>query len=206
MFEKICIKFCLHTRAARIAFFSALFFITAVTVLAALYLYEPQAIMPPPAIKSFQPQELAEEFRQEFGVTEGEALFALVSKHAVFGDAVLEQYVFLRRRQGSKRTMTAREAAEVFSQEQQRWQTVATKLANASSPMIIAVSEDLTQAQQFARDGLTRWAPLINQNMFKARSMYHDLAKVLLAEEKSERYYGDTRLGRLLEQRASRLE
>ncbi|MBT9167808.1 MAG: hypothetical protein DDT19_01151 [Syntrophomonadaceae bacterium] len=205
MFEKLCIKFCLHTRAARIAFFGALFFITAVTVLAALYLYEPQAIIPPPAIRNFQPQELAEEFRQEFGVTEGDALFALVSKHAVFGDAVLQPFVFLRRKQGRTRTMTAREAADAFTQEQQHWQTAA-KLTTASSPMIIAVAEDLTEAQQLARDGLTRWAPLINQNMFKARSMFHDLAKVLLAEEKSEQYYGDTRLGRLLEKRASREE
>ena len=204
MFEKLCVKFCLHTRAARIVFFSALFFITAVTVLAALYLYEPQAIIPPPAIRDFQPQELAEEFRQEFGVTEGDALFALVNKHAVFGDATLQQYVFLRRKQGSNRTMTAGETAEAFSQEQQRWQAVATKLATSSSPMVIAVAEDLTEAQQLARDGLTRWAPLINQNMFKARSMFHDLSKVLLAEEKSEQYYGATRLGRLLEKMASR--
>jgi len=204
MFEKLCIKLCLHTRAAQIAFFSSIFFITAVTVLAALYLYEPQAIIPPPVIRNFQPQELVEEFRQEFGVTEGDALFVLVSTHAAFGDAVLQQYVFLRRKQGSNRTMTAGEAAEAFSQEQQRWQAVATKLASASSPMVRAVAEDLTEAQQLASDGLTRWAPLINQNMFKARSIYHDLAKVLLTEEKSDQYYGDTRLGRLLEQRESR--
>lgn len=204
MFEKLCIKLCLHTRAAQIAFFSSLFFITAVTVLAALYLYEPQAIIPPPAIRNFQSQELAEEFRQEFGVAEGDALFALVSTHAAFGDAVLQQYVFLRRKQGSNRTMTAREAAEAFSQEQQRWQAEATKFATALSPMVRAVAEDLTEAQQLARDGLTRWAPLINQSMFKARSMFHDLAKVLLAEEKSDQYYGDTRLGRLLEKREPR--
>ncbi|MBS3886918.1 MAG: hypothetical protein KGZ41_05105 [Dethiobacter sp.] len=204
MFEKLCIKFCLHTRAARIAFFSSIFFITSITVLAALYLYEPQAIIPPPAIRNFQAQELAEEFRQEFGVTEGDALFALVRTHTVFGDAVLQQYVFLRRKQGSNRTMTAREAAAAFAEEQQRWQAVAPKLAAASSPMVNAVGEDLTEAQQLAKDGLTRWAPLINQSMFKARSMFHDLAKVLLAEEKSGQYYGDTRLGRLLEKRASR--
>lgn len=204
MFEKLCIKLCLHTRTVQIAFFSSLFFITAVTVLAALYLYEPQAIIPSPALRNFQSQELAEELRQEFGVAEGDALFALVSTHAAFGDAVLQQYVFLRRKQGSNRTMTAREAAEAFSQEQQRWQAEATKFTTASSPMVRAVAEDLTEAQQLARDGLTRWAPLINQSMFKARSMFHDLAKVLLAEEKSDQYYGDTRFGRLLEKREPR--
>ncbi|MBT9141966.1 MAG: hypothetical protein DDT29_00359 [Dehalococcoidia bacterium] len=51
--------------------------------------------------------------------------------------------------------MTAREAADGFTQEQQRWQAVVAKLTTASSHMITLVAEDLTEAQQLARDGIT---------------------------------------------------
>lgn len=201
MFAKLCVKLCLHTRTSRIVFFSSITFIAVITVLAALYFYEPQAIIPPPAIRDFRPQELLAEFQQEFGIAEGEAFFLLVRTHVVFGDALLQEYTFLRRGEGSGRAMTTSEVTAAFAEEQRRWQAEATKLVATSSQMVRAVAEDLTEAQQLAKEGLTGWAPFINQRVVKSRSMFHDLAQVLLAEEKSNQYYGETRLGRLLEKR-----
>lgn len=199
MFDKLCARLCLHTRAARIAFFSSLFFIVSVTTLAALYLYEPQAMVPPPAVQNFEPQSLAEAFRDEFGQEQGDRLFTLVRSQAASGDAVLRQFVLLRREESDGRILTAEAAKDVIAADQRQWADQAPQLLSADTPLIRSVAQDIDEAQQLSVDGLSRLNPLFNKRLHRARSMFHDLNRVLLAEEKSNQYYGDTRLGRLIE-------
>lgn len=200
MFDKICTRLCLHTRAARIAFFSSLIFIMSVTVLAALALYEPQAMVPPPAVAGFSADELHSAFQAEFGSAEGTRLFSLAKELAEAGDSVLAQYGFLPRERPTGKTLTAEAARQSMLGQRETWSAEAGILLNASHPHIKALAEDIEEAQQLALDGMARWTPFINQRVFKARGMFHDLANVLLAEEKSNRYFGETRLGRLVEQ------
>jgi hypothetical protein len=202
MFDKICTKLCLHTRKARIAFFSSLFFIMSITVLAALSLYEPQAMLPPQAVANFNPSALQETFRGEFGAEEGNRLFSFVKGKAEAGDNLLKQNALLQQEAPftKNKTLTAEAARKKMAQQRENWTTEYTVLVNAEDPYIKALVEDIDEAQQLALDGMARYTPFINQRLFRARGMFHDLSSVLLAQDKSDDYYGDTRLGRLVEQ------
>ncbi|MDW7650685.1 MAG: hypothetical protein SCK29_05905 [Bacillota bacterium] len=200
MFDKICTKLCLHTRAARIAFFSSLFFILSITVIGAFYLYEPQTMLPPPAVQAFSGETLKGELYREFGPETGANLFSLVVETAEEGDRILQEYHFLRRSNTRTSTLTAEEARAEVEALQSVWTASAAPLLDADNRWIQAAAEDIEEGLSLAVTGLDRGTPFINQRLVKARGIFHDLNSVLLAEEKDDGYYGETRLGKLVEQ------
>jgi hypothetical protein len=200
LYDKVCSTLCLHTRAARIVFFISLLSIMTVTVIAALYLYEPQAMVPPPAVQAFDAAYLQQVYHNEYGREEGERLFAFTAAAARFGDELMQEYVFLRsegRREGG--TLTAPQARSLMANHRLEWERESTTLLAAGHPYIKALAEDIDQAQQLALDGLNRPTPFLNQRLFTARGIYHDLHNVLLTS-RSNKYFGGTRFGRLVEE------
>jgi hypothetical protein len=157
-------------------------------------------MMPLPAVQNFNVSTLEEEFRTEFGADEGARLFDAAKSMVEYGDDLMRGYVFLQsegRRPGG--TLSAREARDLLVERRPLWQEDADTLLHASHPYIRALAEDIEEAQLLALDGLDRWTPFINQRLFRARGIFHDLSNVLLTPH-SNNYYGDTRLGRLVEE------
>lgn len=198
MFDKICIKLCLHTRASRIVFFSSLLFILSVTVLGSLYWFEPQAMVPPPAVKEFNPQELRSAMVAEFGEDTGEEYYLLIREKAEEGNALLQDYHFLRRATNERATLTTDQARNRFNEIKAQWDGAKAPLLSAQDPYVQAVAEDVDEGLTLAIGGFTGSTPFINQKLVKARGLFHDLHSVLLAEQKVNSYYGETRLGRII--------
>ena len=197
MFDKICTKLSLHTRAARVVYFSSFFFILSVTVIAVVFFLEPQATVPPPAVELFSARMLGAEFSQEFGA-EAQRYFLLVTEIAAEGDGLLQSYHFLRS-DGSRSVITAGEARRQFVQLSEMWDAESAPLLGSENVWVRAVAEDIDEALTLALAGLSGWSPFINQRLVVARGLFHDLDSVLLAAEKDDRYYGATRLGKLVE-------
>lgn len=201
MYEKLCRLLCLHTRTTQIVFFSTLFFILSITFVFAVYWYEPQAMPLPPEILQFQPAALAARFYDEFGRHEGERHFRELREMAGAGNGLLQDYHFLRGQRKASRTLTGEEILERFRGLKQEWSQSGLPLLSARDPYIRAAAQDLEEALELATGGLAGPVPFINRNVVRARGIFHDLSAVLLANgEKSSRYYGQTRLGRLVEQ------
>jgi hypothetical protein len=175
-------------------------FILSVTVLGAVVLYEPQAMVPPPPVAQFQPDRLADAFVQEFGAQLGENYFHAVGQTAAEGYNLIQNYQYLRRLPGETGTLTGEEVKGRFSSLRANWDRWAPDLLQAGHPLVKAVAEDIEEALTLAAQGLDANIPFLNQRLFKARSMFHDLHNVLLTTEgRSDSYYGDTRLGRMVE-------
>ncbi|MCW3490539.1 hypothetical protein [Dethiobacter alkaliphilus] len=200
MFERFCKRLCLHTKAARIAFFSSLIFILSITIIGIVYLSETPAIPTPPVVEAFEPTDLEARFVSQFGEEQGRQLFGLVQESAAEGDYVLQSYHLLR----GETALTADQARERLVDLQRNWDEAAGPLLATEDAFILAVSEDIDEAISLARGGLEGGIPFINRALSRARGKFYDLNNVLLTEDKSENYYGETRLGQLVETEALR--
>lgn len=202
MFDKICTRLCLHTRAARIAFFSSVIFIATVTFLAAVYWFEPQAMVPPIALRDMNRQELAANLGAGLQPAEGEVLLQLAWETAGEGDRLMQNYHFLRSQERQQGALTTEQVRQRFAALKGQWETYSQPYRQVENPWAQALLHDLDEAIALAEDGLSRGTPFINQRLVKARGMFHDLAQVILTDEKSNDYYGETGLGRLVEKQA----
>jgi hypothetical protein len=200
MIDRACTALCLHTRKARIAFFISMIFILLVTVGGAVLLYEPQAMVLPPSVAQFRPDRLADAFVQEFGAQLGENYFNAMLQVAAEGNNLIQNYQYLRSLPDEKGTLTGEEAKARFSSLRANWDRWSSDLLQADHQLVKAVAEDIDEGLSLAVKGLNAGTPFLNQRLFKARGMFHDLHTVLLITEgRSDSYYGETRLGRMVE-------
>lgn len=200
MIDRVCNALSLYTRKARIAFLSSMIFILSVTVVGAVLLYEPQAMAPPPSVAQFHPDRLADAFVQEFGAQLGENYFDAVLQTATEGNNLIQNYHYLRSLPDERGALTGEEVKARFILLQANWDRWSPDLLQADHPLVIAVTEDIDEGLSLATIGLNARTPFLNQRLFKARGMFHDLHAVLLTTEgRSDRYYGETRFGRMVE-------
>lgn len=198
MFDKVCNKLCLYTRASRIGFFSSLLFILSVTVLGSLYWLEPQAVVPHPALKAYGAQDLRNAIVAEFGEDTGEGFFQFIRAKVEEGNALLQDYHFLRRTTTERATLTTQQARNRAREIREQWDEAKAPLLSAQHPFVQAVAEDVDEALTLATDGFAGGTPFLNRRLVRARGIFHDLHSVILAEEKENSYYGETRLGRII--------
>ena len=198
MFERICTRLSLHTKAARIIFFSTMFFILTASLLGLFFLNEPPARTTPASLQLFDRLALEQQFSSELGDAQGATLYGLVHETVAEGDRLLQGYHFWSRRS----ELTIEEATQQLTDLQENWARSSEPLLQANSPLIRAVAEDVTEALTLSETGFSENTPFLNPSLIKARGMFHDLNQVLLAKEKSDSYYGHTQLGQILEKEA----
>lgn len=200
MFDKLCKTLCIHTRKARIAFFTSLSLLMAVTLAAALYLYEPQPVATPASVREFNSERLVAEFAAEFGVGQGSAYFALARETAVTGNTLLQAYYFVSGNDKERELLTGEQTRQRFARLKESWDVSSPALRASMNPYVRAVAEDIEEGLGGALQGLARGTAFASRPLVKARAIFHDLGAVLLSERgQSPRYYGKTRLGQLVE-------